>query len=100
MAMAVAENATTMPVITSACGTGSAASRPLLPAGNDAEQEEYALPRMLKATIFCNGSGLVIRPKRPRPTSAAPPIANKKMLFMAAASVLAFPPQQGKRYAD
>jgi hypothetical protein len=72
-ARAVAEKATTIPVMTSACGTGSPPNPAAAPRRATMPKNKNApAPRRLKARIFLRGCGWVIRPYRPAPTATAP----------------------------
>ena len=65
-ARAVAEKATTIPVITSACGTGSPPNPVAAPLrATTPNSTNTPLPTRLKARIFRNGCGFVITPVKP-----------------------------------
>jgi hypothetical protein len=62
-ASAVAEKATTIPVMTSACGTGSLPNPAAAPLrATTPKNRKTPVPRRLKARIFRSGCGFVIMP--------------------------------------
>ena len=92
--MAVAENATTMPVITSACGTGSA-PKPgrRAPAGNDAEQQEHTAAENVEGKDLAQRLRIGDQAEKPEPDQRRTDNGRTaSLLFIAAASVLAGPP--------
>jgi len=89
-ASAVAENATTMPVISSACGTGSPAMPAAAPLRATApSRTNTPLPITLNARILRSGCGLTISPKRPMPTRSAAHNPNTVAAVMASPAAAA-----------